>query len=70
MSGFFSPEVIFPNSLMSAPAIKHDDELYQLLREETGLPVTIADNALHCVVLGSGRVLEELDRMRGVLFEE
>jgi len=44
--------------------------LDQLLREETGLPVTIADNALHCVVLGSGRVLEELDRMRGVLFEE
>ncbi|MBL4759858.1 MAG: rod shape-determining protein [Mariprofundaceae bacterium] len=44
--------------------------LDQLLREETGLPVTIADNPLHCVVLGSGRVLEELDRMRGVLFEE
>jgi len=44
--------------------------LDQLLREETGLPVTVADNALNCVVLGSGRVLEELDRMRGVLFEE
>ncbi len=44
--------------------------LDQLLREETGLPVTVADNALNCVVLGSGRVLEELDSMRGVLFEE
>ena len=44
--------------------------LDQLLREETGLPVTVAENSLHCVVLGSGRVLEELDRMRGVLFEE
>ncbi|MDX8411200.1 MAG: rod shape-determining protein, partial [Mariprofundaceae bacterium] len=44
--------------------------LDQLLREETSLPVTVADNPLHCVVLGSGRVLEELDRMRGVLFEE
>jgi len=44
--------------------------LDQLLREETGLPVTVADDALNCVVLGSGRVLEELDRMRGVLFEE
>ena len=43
--------------------------LDQLLREETGLPVTVADNALNCVVLGSGRVLEELDRMQGVLFE-
>jgi rod shape-determining protein MreB len=44
--------------------------LDQLLREETGLPVTVAENPLDCVVLGSGRVLEELDRMRGVLFEE
>ncbi len=41
-----------------------------LLRDETGLPVTVAENPLHCVVLGSGRVLEELDKMRGVLFEE
>ncbi len=44
--------------------------LDQLIREETGLPVTIADNPLLCVVLGCGRVLEELDSMRGVLFEE
>lgn len=44
--------------------------LDSLLRDETGLPVTIAENPLHCVVLGSGRVLEELDKMRGVLFEE
>lgn len=44
--------------------------LDQLLREETGLPVTIADDALNCVVLGSGRVLEELDTMRGVLSRE
>ena len=41
-----------------------------LLRDETGLPVTVAENPLNCVVLGSGRVLEELDKMRGVLFEE
>jgi rod shape-determining protein MreB len=44
--------------------------LDHLIREETGLPVTIADNPLQCVVLGCGRALEELDRMRGVLFEE
>ncbi len=44
--------------------------LDQLVREETGLPVTVAENPLHCVVLGTGRVLEELDRMREVLFEE
>jgi len=42
----------------------------QLVREETGLPVTVAENPLLCVVLGTGRVLEELDRMRDVLFEE
>ncbi len=41
--------------------------LDQLLRSEVGLPVTVAENALQCVVLGSGRVLEELDRMEGVL---
>ncbi len=44
--------------------------LDQLLREETGLPVTVADQALNCVVLGSGMVLEELDRMKVVLFDE
>lgn len=44
--------------------------LDQLLREETGLPVTVAEDPLNCVVIGSGRVLEELDSMRGVLFEE
>jgi rod shape-determining protein MreB len=44
--------------------------LEQLLREETNLPVTVAENPQDCVVLGSGRVLEELDSMRGVLFEE
>jgi len=44
--------------------------LDQLLREETGLPVSVAEDPLDCVVLGAGRVLEELDRMRGVLFEE
>ncbi|MBF0281583.1 MAG: rod shape-determining protein [Zetaproteobacteria bacterium] len=42
----------------------------QKLREETGLPITIAENPLDCVVLGSGAVLEELDKMRGVLFED
>jgi rod shape-determining protein MreB len=44
--------------------------LDQLLRDETGLPVTIAEDALNCVVLGSGRVLEELDSMRGVLSQQ
>jgi rod shape-determining protein MreB len=37
-----------------------------LLREETGLPVTIAEEALSAVVLGAGRLLDELDLLRKV----
>ncbi|MEK6554051.1 MAG: rod shape-determining protein [Bdellovibrionota bacterium] len=35
-----------------------------LLRERTGLPVTIAENPLSCVVLGSGKVLEEIELLK------
>lgn len=38
-----------------------------LLREETGLPVNIADDPLSCVVLGTGKVLSELNTLRKVL---
>ena len=31
-----------------------------LLRERTDLPVSIAENPLTCVVLGSGKTLDEL----------
>jgi rod shape-determining protein MreB len=37
-----------------------------LLREETGLPVMVAEDPLSCVVLGSGKALEELDTLKGV----
>src|ERR671935_1582909 len=37
-----------------------------LLREETGLPVAIAEDALSAVVLGAGRLLDELDLLRRV----
>ncbi len=37
-----------------------------LLREETGLPVVIAEDPLLCVVLGSGKVLDEIDLLRQV----
>lgn len=40
--------------------------LDQLLKQETGLPVVIADDPLSCVVLGSGAVLDELDLLRRV----
>ncbi len=38
-----------------------------VLRQATGLPVTIADDALSCVVLGTGKCLEEMKTLRSVL---
>jgi len=40
--------------------------LDQLLRERTGLPVVQADDPLCSVVLGTGRVLEDMDLLRKV----
>jgi len=37
-----------------------------LLREETGLPVTLADDPLTAVVMGAGKVLDELTLLRDV----
>jgi len=37
-----------------------------LLREETGLLVTLADDPLTAVVMGAGKVLEELSLLRNV----
>jgi rod shape-determining protein MreB len=37
-----------------------------LIRDETGLPVVIAEDPLSCVVLGSGKVLDELDLLKQV----
>ena len=38
-----------------------------VLRNETGLPVSIADDALSCVALGTGRTLEDPRQMRHLL---
>ena len=38
-----------------------------VLRHSTGLPVSIADDALSCVALGTGRWLEEMKVLRNVL---
>ena len=43
------------------------NNLDQVLRNETGLPVSIADDALSCVVLGTGRTLEDPRQMRHML---
>lgn len=41
--------------------------LDQVLRDETGLPVSIADDALSCVALGTGKSLEHIKTMKHVL---
>jgi rod shape-determining protein MreB len=40
-----------------------------LLREETSLPVTITEDPLSAVVLGSGKALDELDLLREVMIK-
>ncbi|MBJ26877.1 MAG: rod shape-determining protein [Rhodospirillaceae bacterium] len=40
-----------------------------VLRHATGLPVSIADEALSCVALGTGRCLEEMKTLQNVLQE-
>jgi len=37
-----------------------------LLRQETNLPITIADDPLSCVALGTGKVLDELNLLKKV----
>ncbi len=43
--------------------------LDKLLREETGLPIIIADSPLTAVVMGSGKALDELDLLKDVAFD-
>jgi rod shape-determining protein MreB len=38
-----------------------------VLRASTGLPVSIADDPLSCVALGTGRCLEEMKTLKNVL---
>jgi len=43
--------------------------LDSVLRNATGLPVSIADDPLSCVALGTGRCLEEMSVLKDVLIE-
>jgi rod shape-determining protein MreB len=38
-----------------------------VLRAATGLPVSLADDPLSCVALGTGRCLEEMKTLKNVL---
>ena len=42
-------------------------DLDLVLRQATGLPVSIADDPLTCVALGTGRALEEMKTLKNVL---
>jgi rod shape-determining protein MreB len=44
--------------------------LDELLREETGVPVHVAEEPLACVAKGSGRFLEEVGLYQGILSSE
>jgi rod shape-determining protein MreB len=41
--------------------------LSQRLSHETGMPIRVADEPLYSVVIGSGRALENIDAMRGLM---
>jgi rod shape-determining protein MreB len=41
--------------------------LDKLIAEETGIPVFVAEQPLDCVVMGTGKVLEEIDTLSNVL---
>jgi rod shape-determining protein MreB len=41
--------------------------LDKVIAHATGVPVFVAENPLNCVVLGTGRALEEMDALRTVL---
>ncbi len=41
--------------------------LDEVLRESTGLPVSVAENALQCVALGTGKAVEEMPKFENIL---
>ncbi|AVY93521.1 MULTISPECIES: rod shape-determining protein [Microvirgula] len=43
-------------------------DIDRLLQEETGLPVFVAEDPLTCVVRGSGKALDKLDKAIGTIF--
>ncbi|MBQ5319899.1 MAG: rod shape-determining protein [Oscillospiraceae bacterium] len=44
--------------------------LDKLINKETGMPVYVADSPLDCVADGTGKVLEEIDKLREVLNDD
>ncbi|MEN9710650.1 MAG: hypothetical protein RL441_642 [Actinomycetota bacterium] len=44
--------------------------LDERLRSETGMPVTVADDPLNCVAIGSGRCIEDFETLRRVFVQK
>jgi len=45
-------------------------DLDQVLRDATGLPVSISESALSCVALGTGQALEQMNTLKSVLINQ
>ena len=58
---------IVDNGVMLAGGGALLGDLDLTLREQTGLSITVAEEPLHCVALGTGRALEHLDRLGHVM---
>ena len=41
-----------------------------IISQATGLPVFVAEDALKCVAIGTGKVLEQIDTFKHVLFKQ
>ncbi len=46
------------------------NNLSSVIKDSTGLPIKLAKNPLYCVVLGTGKVLENMPKLRHVLFTQ
>jgi rod shape-determining protein MreB len=60
------PELAAENGIVLAGGGALLQNFHVLLREETGLPVTLADDPLTAVVMGAGKTLDELALLRDV----
>jgi rod shape-determining protein MreB len=45
-------------------------DLDKVIRDATGLPVFVAEEPLNCVANGTGKVLENLEELKHVLFKQ
>ena len=50
-------------------SLKEDVGNYQLLREETSLPITVVDDPLSTVVMGTGKALDNLHILKEVCID-